>query len=210
MSPTSYKRYILVSFTMLRRLMLRLVTILAVLIVGGAFAFGVPLPNVMRANGQATVALSIMTAAIFVRLNRGMPTLDWKTLTIAERRRLTAQVLDLTGEYTFIVGLNATLLVILVVCSVYDDGYWQRFPGWMAQSLSGLLGGLLALAAARMSYVVWRDYDVVSLQKVLIDKAGEREEQEKQAKVAAQALESMRGANLRRFEVAAPQAWPDD
>lgn len=189
--------------------MLRLATIFAVLTIGAVFAFGVPLPNVMLANGQATVALSIMTAAIFVRLNRGMPTLDWKPLTADERKRLTAAVLSLTGEYTFIVGLNAALLVMLVVCSVYDSSYWLAFPEWMARSVSGLVGGLLALAASRMGYVVWRDYDVVRLQKVLIDQSGEREEVERQAKVAAQAVEAMRQTSLRRVEVAPPQPWPD-
>ncbi len=189
--------------------MLRLATIAMVIFIGVAFAFGVPLVNVMRANGQATVALSIMTAAIFVRLNRGMPTLDWKPLTVRERKRLTEAVLDLTAEYTFIVALNAALLVVFVVCSVYGDSYWRAFPAWMSMTLSGLLGGLLALAACRMAYVVWRDYDVVRLQKVLIDQSGEREETARQAKAAEEALAAMRAKKLRKVKVAAPQPWPD-
>jgi len=190
--------------------MLRLWTIFAVFAVGVTFAGLIPLQNVMVAMGSAITALSIMTAAVFVRLNRGMPTLDWKPLTVAERKKLSGAVLDLTAEYAFIVCLNATALIVMVIGSVYDTDYWIAFPDWMGRALSGAIGALLALVGARMGYVVWRDFDVVRLQKTLIDQAGEREEQERQAKVATQAIETMRTANLRPAPTPPPSAWPNE
>lgn len=189
--------------------MARLATILLPLAVGLAFGLWVPLINTMRGVEHFMVAVTIMTAAVFVRLNRGMPTLDWKTLEITERKRVTSAIQALTLEYVFIVGINAAVLVMAVVCSVYDDKYWLAFPPIIAGLLSAAWGFFLALACARMAYVVWRDYDVVKLQKTLIDAAGDREEVEKQAKRASETLAEMKSAGLRKVEVRAPRAWSD-
>jgi len=98
----------------------------------------------------------------------------------------------------------------MIICSVYETSYWAAFPSWMNRALSGSIGGLFTLVAVRMGYVVWRDFDVVRLQKTLIDQPGEREEQERQAKVAAQAVETMRAANLRSMPTSPPEGWPED
>ena len=79
----------------------------------------------------------------------------------------------------------------------------------MGRLLSAGWAFLLTLACARMAYVVWRDYDVVRLQKTLIDAAGEREETEKQAKRAAENIVEMQSAGIRNIEVRAPRAWSD-
>lgn len=189
--------------------MARLATILLPLAVGLAFGFWVPLVNTMRGVEHFVVAVTIMTAAVFVRLNRGMPTLDWKTLEIAERKRVTSAIQALTLEYVFIVGINAAVLCMAVACSVYGDTYWLSFPPIISGLLSAAWGFFLALACARMAYVVWRDYDVVRLQKTLIDAAGDREEVERQAKRAAENIVEMQSAGLRKIEVRPPRAWSD-
>lgn len=189
--------------------MARLATILVPLAVGLAFGLWVPLVNTMRGVEHFVVAVTIMTAAVFVRLNRGMPTLDWKTLEIAERKRVTSAIQSLTLEYVVIVGINAAVLCLAVICSVYEDGYWLAVPSIIGGLLSAAWGFCLTLACARMAYVVWRDYDVVKLQKTLIDAAGEREETEKQAKRAAENVVEMQSAGLRKIEVRAPRAWSD-
>ena len=48
---------------------------------------------------QTTSALSIFIAAVLVRLARGMPTLDWKTVPVEKRKALTGQLVDVSREY---------------------------------------------------------------------------------------------------------------
>lgn len=59
---------------------------------------------------QMTSALSIFIAAVLVRLARGMPTLDWKTVPIEKRKVLTGQLVDVSREYA---GLLALLMLLL-------------------------------------------------------------------------------------------------
>ena len=58
--------------------MARWLTIIPVSGLAALFGWGVPLVRLFDAFQPMIVALSIMIAAIFVRLNRGMPTLEWK------------------------------------------------------------------------------------------------------------------------------------
>jgi hypothetical protein len=58
-----------------------------------------------------------------------------------------------------------------------------------------------------MGYVVWRDIDIVRLQKRLIDGAASREVSEQQAKIAEGNIASIRAANVRPVAVQPPKAW---
>ncbi len=60
------------------------------------------------------VILSVMIAAIFVRLNRGMPSLEWRSLEPEKRKILTTKIVELSDEYVWIVALNGIALVALV------------------------------------------------------------------------------------------------
>jgi hypothetical protein len=55
-------------------------TIVWVLGLATLFAWNVPLLRLFDAFQPMVVALSIMVAAVFVRLNRGRPALEWKSL----------------------------------------------------------------------------------------------------------------------------------
>lgn len=48
---------------------------------------------------QASSALSIFVAAVLVRLARGMPTLDWKSIPVDSRKKLTGDLLRVAQEY---------------------------------------------------------------------------------------------------------------
>ena len=58
-----------------------------------------------------------------------------------------------------------------------------------------------------MAYVVWRDIDIVRLQKHLIDGAASREANEREGVLADKKLASIRGAGVRPIEVKPPKAW---
>ena len=75
------------------------------------------------------VAISIMAAALLVRLNRGMPTLDWKSLETAERKILTERVVELSREYMFVLALQF-ITACIFTCIISDK---RKNFYWMAQ-----------------------------------------------------------------------------
>lgn len=187
--------------------MARWVTIVAVLLAAGLFGWAVPLARLFDAFQPLIVALSIMVAAVFVRLNRGMPTLEWKSLDPDERKNLTKRIVDLTTEYGWIIGINAVVLLGLVSLSVVGKADAALWPLWAKRLGAGAVGGLGTLCLARMAYVVWRDIDIVRLQKRLIDGAASRESIEQQGKLADDKVANIRSAGIRKIEVQPPKAW---
>ena len=85
-----------------------------------------------------------------------------------------------------------------------DAALW---PESVRRAVAGAVGGLVTLCAARMAYVVWRDIDIVRLQKRLIDGAASRESDERERALADEKVASIRSANVRPVEVKPPKAW---
>lgn len=174
--------------------MVLIATFLVVISAGTFFGWKVPLDHLFDAFQPMIVALSIMVAALLVRLNRGMPTLDWKSLKQEERVAITGAILQLAKEYVFIVSTNSVLVVVLLTLSVTGKLEATKWEASTQQLISAFIGGAITLCAARMGYVIWRDYDIVRLQKKLIDGAGERENQEAQQKLAEAKIAEIRAA----------------
>jgi hypothetical protein len=185
-------------------------TIGAVFLLALLFGWAVPLARLFDAFQPLIVALSIMGAAILVRLNRGMPTLDWKSLDSGQRGRLTAKIVELTLEYVVILAANAILLIGLVSLTVIGKAdIAARWLPITERLVSAGIGGLIALCLARMTYVVWRDYDVVRLQKAVIDAASLKEDQELQTKASVEKVTAMRGAGLRKQGSVEVRSWDE-
>lgn len=187
--------------------MARAINIAISFLAAGLFAWAIPLVRLFDAFEPLIVALSIMVAAVFVRLNRGMPTLEWKSLDPNKRADLTSSIVRVTAEYGWIIGINAIALTVLVSLSVVgksDAGLW---PEWLRRATSGAVGTLVSLCAARMAYVVWRDIDIVRLQKSLIDEAASREANDRERALADEKVSSIRSANIQPVEVRPPKAW---
>lgn len=168
--------------------MMPFANIVAVLL--SAFLFGryVSLGQMLDILQPLIVALSIMAAALLVRLNRGMPTLDWKSLNPDERKSLTAKIVELSKEYIVVLFAHVVTLVALVVIAANKTV--STLKPMEKSILLAFTGGLIALCAVRMAYIVWRDYDIVKLQKKLIDESADRDalaaaQAEATAKVAA-------------------------
>jgi len=189
--------------------MARAITIVVTVVAAGLFAWAVPLVRVYDALQPMITALSIMVAAVFVRLNRGMPTLEWKSLDPEKRKDLTSAIVRVTTDYGWIIGINATVLFGLVTLAAIgktDAGLW---PEWGRRIVSGSVGGFVCLCVARMVYVIWRDIDIVRLQKRLIDGMATREANERDVALADEKVASIRAAGVRPVEVKAPKAWGD-
>ncbi|MEI6558129.1 MAG: hypothetical protein WCO00_06950 [Rhodospirillaceae bacterium] len=187
--------------------MVRVITIVVTFATAGLFAWTVPLVRLFDAFAPMITGLSIMVAAVFVRLNRGMPTLEWKSLDPEKRKDLTAAIVRVTTEYGWIIGIIAFVLAGLVTFSVIGKADAALWPDWIRRVASSAIGGLVSLCAARMAYVVWRDIDIVRLQKRLIDGLALRESNEQQGKLADDKVASIRTANVRPVEVKPPKAW---
>lgn len=144
---------------------------------------------------QMTSALSIFIAAVLVRLARGMPTLDWKTVPIEKRKLLTGQLVDVSREYA---GLLALLMLLLIMAfSIGSTSVWlASLDEVWGRMVSAVTGFLVVLSILRFGYVVWRDLDIVSLQKVVIDEMADQERAVKNAEIASAKLQQMRQANL--------------
>lgn len=187
--------------------MARAITVFVTLAAAGLFAWAVPIARLFGAFQPLIVALSIMVAAVFVRLNRGMPTLEWKSLDPDKRKELTTAIVSVTTEYGWIIAINAVTLGGLVTLSVVGAEDAATWPSWARRVAAGAVGGLVTLCAARMAYVVWRDIDIVRLQKRLIDGAATNESFERERALADEKVMEFKAANVRRVPIEKPKAW---
>jgi hypothetical protein len=178
--------------------MWRLANTAIVVTTGAAFAAWVPLDRFVDSLQPTVVALSIMAAGLLVRLNRGMPALDWKSLDPVKRKVLTEQVVELVREYLFVLGLQLIALVSLVtLAALAKPPPLVPTEPWIERSVVGFVGALIAMCLTRMAFIVWRDYDIVRLQKHLIDEAADKEASEQSSKAATEKVNSIKAAGLR-------------
>ena len=186
--------------------MARLLTIATVVV--GAFVFGRWLTSDLFSKilQPLIVALSIMAAALLVRLNRGMPTLDWKSLDSIERKILTGKIVELTKEYIFVLSIQAVTLIALLVIAVQDAAHLSTTTQTVILAFEG---ALVALSVSRMAYIVWRDYDIVRLQKKLIDDSADREQVDKDSKEALSKVSVIRASNVRSGGKIETKNWPE-
>jgi hypothetical protein len=189
----------------------RATTIATMFLLAVTFFLTLPVTRLFAAFQPLIVALSIMVAALLVRLNRGMPALEWKGMDPEGRGKLTTKIVDLAREYVVIVSANSLLLVLLVSLTMVGDK--QIAVTWLdltQRFVSATIGALLGFSFSRMGYVVWRDYDVVKLQKTLIDGAAAKEALAKQALAAEDKVTRIHAAGLRSVASAEPKAWDED
>ena len=187
--------------------MTRALNIFVTCTAAGIFGWAIPLEHLFGAFQPLMIALSIMVAALFIRLNRGMPTLEWKNLEPKDRKGLTAAIVRLTTEYGTIIAIIAVTLTAIVSLSVFGSAEAFGWSVWLRRVISGVLGGLLGLAVARMAYVVWRDIDIVRLQKQLIDGMAEKEENEQQVALADEKVRKFKAANVQSDPIEKPKVW---
>jgi hypothetical protein len=173
--------------------MIRVAALAATVCTAYAFGWLLSLAQLFDILQPLIVALSIMAAALLVRLNRGMPTLDWKSLDSSERKALTGKIVELAREYIVVLAVHfVTLFLLLVLAS-------NKTAAISVGALKVLMtatGALVGLSVIRMAYIVWRDYDIVKLQKKLIDESADREAQADASKEALAKVAAMRASGL--------------
>jgi hypothetical protein len=147
---------------------------------------------------NAAVLLSfeaVIAAGILVRLNRGVPSLDWKAVEKDAVEGLLARLEQTAKVYIAIIGL--TLLSIIVLLGiVYVNALTSDSKYQLLMVLSTIFGILLGLVIGRMAYVVWLDLDIVRLQAVVIRSAVNAEDVKKQGETATEKLAAIGAARL--------------
>lgn len=188
----------------MRRLLEPLFAIIVALVFG-AFVQGVHLLSILQ---PMTVALSVVCAGVLVRLARGMPTLDWKSIPIDSRKNLTSHLVSVSYEYAkalvvvflllgaviFVTGLRTPLAEVLV---------YRNF-----EVRAAIVGFMIGLAMFRMSRVIWRDLDIVRLQKGIIDLMTDTEKTALEGEEADRKSAVMQKNFRRGATTVAKEEWP--
>lgn len=186
-----------------------ILTVGAVIISALLFGWAVPLARLFDAFQPMIVALSIMVAAVFVRLNRGMPSLEWKSVDANLRSSLTSKLYELSKEYGLIIFIIFVTIATLVTLSTIGIGEINKWPPRIQRITSGSVGFLFSLSLLRIAYVIWRDIDIVKLQKKLIDTSASAEAAQLQSQEADEKVADIKAAGLRKIEIPPPKAWGD-
>ncbi len=192
--------------------------IVAPLAIGAAFAYWVPLDRLYEVLQPLITFLSIMAAAVLVRLNRTMPSLEWKTLDDDQRKKLTSEVVKLAEEYLGFLAITGVLVIFLLALLVVGhqtifgtaSGAPDPKSGWYGHWCrldAGLIGAGTSFLSLRMAYIAWRDLDIVRLQKQIIDLAASKAHQAEQLKIAEEKRARMAAAGLRTEPNDPPRAW---
>jgi MFS family permease len=168
---------------------LRLTTILAVVISAAISGWLVPASEWAATAKSILTVLAILAAAILVRLNRGMPTIDWSKVDSDDRVRLVEDIKKLAREYgVTLVFVGFTLVLFLILDRTIGDTplavMISSAPNYISTAISAATGAISSFVLIRIAYVVWRDIDIVDLQAGVISQAANAEKVERHNNIA--------------------------
>jgi hypothetical protein len=139
----------------------------------------IPLEAWPESAKSLLTVLAILAAGVLVRLNRGLPTIDWSKVNPESRGDLVKKMRDISVEYGITLAQIGVLLVGLLASEMIDlpvAGYgFYDIPPLIRAIVSGFAGGSLIFVFSRMVYIVWRDIDIVELQADVITEAATSE-----------------------------------
>ena len=171
---------------------------------GALFAWLVPASALVSATTTSIPALAIIGAAVFVRLNRGMPALDWKSIDPKRRKDVTNSIYRVSREYAGLLVVIGFLLLLFILLSALGPQGVCELAGPFKRALAGLAGFLACFVVLRTGYVIWRDLDIVKLQKHVIDEAATKEISEAAEAEAKRRLDAMNAGRHPQPPVAPP------
>jgi len=168
---------------------LRLITVLAV---GTGMALSgwlVPTSEWAATAKSILTVLAIFAGAILVRLNRGMPTIDWSKVDPDDRKRLVGDIKKLAREYGITLAfVSAALAFFLILDRTNGDTplayVLGSAPASLSRAISAVSGAIISFVVMRIGYVVWRDIDIVDLQAGVISQAANAEKVERHNAIA--------------------------
>lgn len=155
---------------------LRLFTMISVVGCAALAGWLIPIDEWAAVAKSMMTVLAIFAAAILVRLNRGMPTIDWSKVNAKDRAKLVTDIQKLAREYgVTLVFVGGALVLFLIL-----DRSGTTSPLGVAiakkshslpVAISAVAGAVSSFVLVRIAYVVWRDIDIVDLQAGVIAQA---------------------------------------
>ena len=139
----------------------------------------------------------IMAAAILVRLNRGIPTVDWKSVDIEHTKELLNRLESAAKDYVALIFL-IFLSIIILLFLLFSKNYVYQNQEFIEKIISTVFGFLFGLLLSRMGYVVWLDLDIVRLQKAVLISSAEAEDGKKQTLTANEKIDKMNTNRLKK------------
>lgn len=163
---------------------LRIATIFLVLAAAVFSGWLVPASEWAATAKSILTVLAIFAAAILVRLNRGMPTIDWSKVDPEDRSHLVGAIKRLAREYgVTLIVVGVTLALFLVLDRTGGETPLGKLlasaPGYVPSIISAVSGGIISFVLIRIAYVIWRDIDIVDLQAGVISQAANAEKRER-------------------------------
>jgi len=155
---------------------LRLFTMASVVSCAALTGWLVPIDEWAAVAKSVLTVLAIFAAAILVRLNRGMPTIDWSKVKAEDRVRLVIDIQKLAREYGItLLFVGAALVFFLILdrsgSSSPLGAMISTKPHSIPIVISSMAGAISSFVLIRIAYVVWRDIDIVDLQAGVIAQA---------------------------------------
>ncbi|MEI6640384.1 MAG: hypothetical protein WCL10_00005 [Novosphingobium sp.] len=155
---------------------LRLFTVVSVVGCAALAGWLVPIDEWVAVAKSVMTVLAILAAAILVRLNRGMPTIDWSKVKAEDRVKLVSEIQKLAREYGVTLLFVGSALVLFLIldrsgASSPLGAFIATKPHAVSVVISAAAGAISAFALIRIGYVVWRDIDIVDLQAGVIAQA---------------------------------------
>lgn len=139
---------------------------------------------------------ALIVGAVLVRLNRGLPSIDWKMVDATPIERLLNRLEEAAKVYIIIVVACAVSICILLA-SIYVDKVTFAYKLTTSLFLSTTFGVLLGFVISRMTFVVWLDLDIVRLQRAVILASAKSQNSDKQIKAAEDKLTAINNARIR-------------
>jgi len=166
--------------------------------IGGVAFFFIGDAGLMTANASILLSFeAIIAAAVLVRLNRGVPSLDWKSVDVEAADRLLRRLEEVAKVYIALIAM--TLVSIVIILAILYVGTLQfDYKQNVIIGLSTVFGVILGVVLGRMTYVVWLDLDIVRLQSAVILSAAKAEDAKKQVEAASGKLAAIEAARLPR------------
>ena len=167
-------------------------------VVGGIAFFFIGDAGAMTENVSILLSFeAIIAAAVLVRLNRGVPSLDWKAVDVEAAERLLRRLEEVAKVYIALIAMTLISITILLAV-IYLNTQAFSYKRDIMVALSASFGTILGLVLGRMAYVVWLYLDIVRLQSAVIVSAARAEEAKKQEKVASEKLATIEATRLPR------------
>lgn len=102
--------------------------------------------------------------------------------------------MEIAKDYVAALIFTSAAIVTLIFLSATGKEDFLCLVPLARHALAGFFYGCLVLSLTWMGYVVWRDLDIIRLQRHLIDQAADREKKETSIANAEKVAAAMRGS----------------